>query len=318
MLIITASLFGIAITLFIILEVLSPGTPKPYIDNAGKPEADSISEKIYVNINGVEQGMFIKGKNASNPVLLYLHGGMPDYFLTERYPTGLDDYFVVIWWEQRGSGLSFRSDISPETVNAQQLVSDTVELTQHLRQRFKKDKIYLMGHSGGTFIGIQAAARAPYLYHAYIAISQMSHQLASEQLAYNYMLQKFKDRGDMKMVRKLESAAATTSVPLSDAYLSVRAVALQSLGIGTTNDIKSIANGRLLRSFLNREYTLKEKINLWRGGFFSGRQLWHTQLSTDLPRSVKRLELPVYFTVYTITPPPIRLPGHTTHSWTLR
>ena len=70
MLIITASLFGIAITLFIILEVLSPGTPKPYIDSTGKPKADSISEKIHVNINGVEQGMFIKGKNAGNQLAL--------------------------------------------------------------------------------------------------------------------------------------------------------------------------------------------------------------------------------------------------------
>jgi hypothetical protein len=61
--------------------------------------------------------MFIKGKDSSNPVLLYLHGGMPDYFLTQDYPTGLDEYFTVVWWEQRGSGLSYSSDIPPESVN---------------------------------------------------------------------------------------------------------------------------------------------------------------------------------------------------------
>jgi hypothetical protein len=34
--------------------------------------------------------MFIKGKNRSNPVLLWVHGGpgMPDYFLLEQCPDG--------------------------------------------------------------------------------------------------------------------------------------------------------------------------------------------------------------------------------------
>ena len=64
--------------------------------------------------------MFIKGKNAGNPVLLYLHGGMPDYFLTDHHPTGLDEDFIVVWWEQRGSGLSYSAYIAPESVNAEQ------------------------------------------------------------------------------------------------------------------------------------------------------------------------------------------------------
>ena len=75
------------------------------------PVAGGISEKAYVDINGVRQGMFIKGQNRANPVLLYLHGGMPEYFLNERYPTGLDEYFTVVWWEQRGSRLSYSANI---------------------------------------------------------------------------------------------------------------------------------------------------------------------------------------------------------------
>jgi len=129
------------------------------VDENGSPLAGSISEKVFVNINGVEQGMFIKSKDATHPVLLYLHGGMPDYFLTQRYPTGLEDYFTVVWWEQRGSGISYSADIPPETMTLEQMISDTLEVTNYLRHRFGKEKIYLMGHSGGTFIGIQAAAR---------------------------------------------------------------------------------------------------------------------------------------------------------------
>ncbi len=61
-------------------------------------------------------------------MLLYLHGGMPDYFLTAEMPTGLDRSFTVVWWEQRGSGLSYDPDASPETVTLEQLVADTVSM----------------------------------------------------------------------------------------------------------------------------------------------------------------------------------------------
>ena len=273
----------------------SPGRPTPFLDANGKPLPGSISEKIHININGVEQGMFIKGRDLRNPVLLYLHGGMPDYFLTQDYPTGLDEYFTVVWWEERGSGLSYSSDIPPESVNPDQLVSDTLSVTNYLRTRFGQQKIYLMGHSGGTFIGIQAAARAPELYRAYIGVAQMSNQLESEKLAYAYLLRRFKDEGNAKMVRTLEEAPVTDSVPLPDSYLSVRDSAMHSLGIGTTHDMRSVVTGLLLRSLENREYTLPEKINMWRGKIFSGSRLWNTQLSTDLTTKVTRLEIPVYF-----------------------
>jgi pimeloyl-ACP methyl ester carboxylesterase len=278
-----------------IVLLWSPGRPKPFLDDHGKPLAGSISEKIRVNINGVEQGMFIKSRDAKNPVLLYLHGGMPDYFLTQDYPTGLDEYFTVVWWEQRGSGLSYSANIPPETVTPEQLVSDTLEVTNYLRKRFGQEKVYLMGHSGGTFIGIQAAARAPELYFAYVGVAQMSNQLESEKLAYDYMLQRFKDDGNTRMVRRLEEAPVGDAVPLPDSYRKVRDVAMHSLGIGTTHDMKSIVTGLLLRSLLSREYTLSEKVGMWRGKIFSGSRLWNIQLSTDLTTKVTRLEVPVYF-----------------------
>jgi pimeloyl-ACP methyl ester carboxylesterase len=278
-----------------VLLLWSPGRPTPFLDADGKRLPGSISEKIHVNINGVEQGMFIKGRDSGNPVLLYLHGGMPDYFLTQDYPTGLDQDFTVVWWEQRGSGLSYSSDIPPESVNPEQLVSDTLSVTNYLRGRFGQQKIYLMGHSGGTFIGIQAAARAPELYRAYIGVAQMSNQLESEKLAYVYMLRRFRDDGNAKMVRRLREAPVTDSVPLPDSYQSVRDSAMHSLGIGTTHDMRSIVTGLLLRSFQNREYTLGEKVGMWRGKILSGSRLWNTQLSRDLTRKVTRLEVPVYF-----------------------
>ena len=91
------SVFFVCIFIFAgVLLICSPGKAIPFLDEGGKHLEGSISEKAFVNIGGVSQGMFIKSKDSTNPVLLYLHGGMPDYFLTYKYPTGLEDYFTVV------------------------------------------------------------------------------------------------------------------------------------------------------------------------------------------------------------------------------
>ena len=296
MLIVLAILLACLLILVGVLQLWSHGKPTPFVDENGSPLAGSISEKVFVNINGVEQGMFIKSKDATHPVLLYLHGGMPDTFLTKSYPTGLEDYFTVVWWEQRGSGISYSADIPPETMTLEQMISDTLEVTNTLRHRFGKEKIYLMGHSGGTFIGIQAAARAPELYYAYIGVAQISNQLKSERLAYEYMLLRFKESGNTKMVRKLEEAPVTMTDGTPDAYRALRDPAMHSLGIGTTHDMNSVITGIFLPSLTSREYTLGEKINMWRGKSRSGiSTLWDKMISTDLSKQVLELDLPVYF-----------------------
>ena len=281
-----------------LLIVWSSGKPEPFVDGNGRPLAGSISEKIFVNINGVQQGMFIKGKDINNPVLLFVHGGpgMPEYWLTQHYPTGLEDHFIVVWWEQRGAGLSYSADISPESMTADQFVADTLEVTRYLRKRFGREKIYLMAHSWGSYIGIQAAAREPGLYHAYIGVGQISHQIQSEGLAYQYAMAYYKKNGNMNMVRRLEAAPPTLTVPLPSAYDALRDAYMHGAGIGTTHNMKSVVTGIFLPSWQFPEYALKEKINLWRGKIFSRRfGLWDKMQSTDLTQQVTKLELPVYF-----------------------
>jgi len=278
-----------------VLLACSPGKPLPFVDENGKPLPGSISEKIFVNINGVQQGMIIKSIDLTNPVLLYIHGGMPDYFLTQKYPTGLENYFTVVWWEQRGSGLSFNPDVTQKAITSEQLISDTLEVTNYLRYRFGKERIYLMGHSGGTFIGIQAAAQAPELYYAYIGIAQMSNQLESERLAYEYMLLKFRENGNTTMARKLEAAPVTLQDGIPDAYYLLRDGAMHSLGIGTTHDMRSVISGIFLPSLAFREYTVSEKFNLWRGKAQSGvSSIWNEITTTDLTIQVTDIEIPVY------------------------
>jgi pimeloyl-ACP methyl ester carboxylesterase len=75
----------------------SPGKPKPFLNENGKALSGSISEKIHVSINGVEQGMFIRSRNKENPVLLFIHGGpgMPEYFLAQSNLSALRTATII-------------------------------------------------------------------------------------------------------------------------------------------------------------------------------------------------------------------------------
>jgi pimeloyl-ACP methyl ester carboxylesterase len=279
----------------ILLVTISPGKPAPFLDKDGRQLPNSLSEKVFVTINGSRQGMFIKSKNLSNPVLLYIHGGIPDYFLTQQYPTGMEEYFTVVWWEMRGMGISFDPNIPKETMTTDLLVSDVLEVTKYLRERFHQDKIYLMGHSGGTFYAIQAVNRAPENYQAYIAVAQITNQLKSEMLAYDYMLAEFKKNGNAKMVAEMKKGPVTLdSIPLPASYAAMRDPGMHLLGIGTIHGMDSIVTGLLLPSFQFREYTLGEKINLWRGKVSYGSTTFIAQLKTDITKEVSEVRIPVY------------------------
>ena len=260
--------------------------------------AGSLVEKVYASINGVKQGMFIRGRDAAHPVLLYLHGGpgMPTYFLNRKYPTGFEQDFTAVWWEQRGAGLSYNPKMPPETMTVDQFIADTLAVTDYLRGRFGKEKIYLMGHSWGSFIGIQTAALAPERYGAYIGVAQMTNQLQSEKLAYEHMLQVAKETGATRLVHKLEAAPPTATAPLPDAYMALRDEAMHSLGVGTTHAMQSVVTGVFVPTWQNPEYTLREKLNIWRGKWSpASKQLWNAMLGTDITVAVPELRLPTYF-----------------------
>jgi pimeloyl-ACP methyl ester carboxylesterase len=293
-------ILSIILTVILILVgallIMSPGKLAPFIGSNGKPLPNSLSEKVFVDINGVKQGMFIRSRDLSHPVLLYLHGGMSDYFLSEQYPTELEDIFTVVWWEQRGSGLSYHDDIDPATITQEQFIADTIAVTNYLRHRFGKDKIYLMGHSGGTFIGIQVVAQAPELYYAYIGQEQMVDQLHSEYLAYEYMLEQCKANGNAQMVQKLEAAPVTLAGGIPARYLAIRDEAMHPLGIGTMHRMNSHITGVFLASWLARGYTLPEKVTMWRAKAKSGASiLWKDMITTDLSKKVPEVTVPVYF-----------------------
>jgi pimeloyl-ACP methyl ester carboxylesterase len=275
----------------------SPGRVAPLVDAAGQPIAGSLSERVFVKINGVQQGMLIQSVNPSNPVLLFLHGGpgMPQFFLNGTHPTGLEQDFTVVWWEQRGAGISFSSDIPPESMTINQMIEDTIAVADYLRKRFGRDRIVLLGHSWGSFLGIQVAARAPDRFSAFIGMGQVVHQLRSEVEAHDHLLEAWHARGDLAMVRKLEAAPVSMTYGVSDAWMRLRDEALHGLGVGTTRDMDSVITGVFLPIWRSRAYTVGEKIAVWRGMAWSRSFLWNEFLRTDLATRVTRLEIPVYF-----------------------
>lgn len=276
-----------------ILALLSPGKIAPFVDDKGDLIENSIAEKDFVQINGTQMGMIIKGKNIDNPVLLFVHGGpgMPEYFVSEDYETGLEEYFTVVWWDQRGAGLSYNSSIDKQEMTVEQFVEDTIAVSEYLRQRFGKEKIYLMSHSWGSFIGIQAVQKAPQLYAAYIGMGQMTNQAQSEKLAYEYMQNYYAAQGNAKVVKQLAEMNY-----LSKDYMKVRDKLMHQAGIGTMHEMKSVIKDIFFSSLGCKGYTLTEKINLWRGKIFaSGTNLNDERDTKDLREKVTKLEVPTYF-----------------------
>lgn len=274
-----------------VLLILSPGKIKQFTDANGRIIKNSQAKKSYVEINGVKMGMIIKSKDTSNPVLLFVHGGpgMPEYFLTEDYDTGLEDYFTVVYWDQRGAGLSYSRNIDNSTMTIDQYIDDTVAVTNYLRESFGQDKIYLMAHSWGTYFGIQAVQKAPQLYKAYIAVGQVTDQEESERVAYQYMLDYYKKAGDNNSLGKLKE----NPYP-SIGYDNIRDALMHRSGIGTTHDMKSVVTGIFLASLKSRAYTLTEKLNLWRGKLLLNK---NTQINMheNLRKKVTALDVPAYF-----------------------
>lgn len=249
------------ITIYVLL-FLSPGKPETFKDENGNPLKGSISEKIFVNIGGVKQGMFIRTKNTDKPVLLFLHGGpgFPNYFLFDKYYPDLEDFFTVCYLEQRGGGLSYNSRLTKESITLNQLTTDAIEVTNYLLERFAKGKIYIMAWSGGTTIALPAISKAPELFHAYIAMGQLTNQRESERIAFDFMLRQFAENNDQgaNTALKKYNDLSTESDLISFYNSATRDDLMHKLGIVTMRSMKSVFKGIFLPVWTYRAYTLSE------------------------------------------------------------
>ncbi len=300
-LILSLLLVASMVSFWIYLMLISPGTPEQFTNKDGKIIEGSISEKIFVNIGGVKQGMFIRSKNLDNPVLLFLHGGpgFPNYFLFEKFNPGLEDFFTVCYWEQRGGGLSYTPEVTMESMTLEQLTSDAIEVTHYLRERFAKEKIYIMAWSGGTTIALPAVAKTPELFQAYIAMGQITRQRQSERIAYDYMLNHYIKENNQKSIKQLmKYNNLETEADLISFYNSgARENLMHELGIGTMRNMKSVFKDIFLPVWYCRAYTLREKYNIWKSKLIllPKTNLKNQTLTTDFFEAYPEIHIPIYF-----------------------
>ncbi|MBN2779098.1 MAG: alpha/beta hydrolase [Bacteroidales bacterium] len=253
--------------------------------------------KNFVQINGANLGMFITGTDSTKPVLLFVHGGpgMPEYTISREHPLVLEKYFTVCWLEQRGAGMSYDKKMTKESLSFEILISDLIEVSKYLKSRFNQEKIYLMAHSGGSFSAMQLVAKAPEHFHAYLAVAQITNQQESEKLAFEYMTNEYRKRGDKKMLK--EFSKYDINKLNNPKYYVMRDKPMHHLGIGTTHEMKSVITGVFFPVMKNKDYTFRERINIWRGKSFTTKTvgLWSELVLTDITQKVKKIEVPIYF-----------------------
>lgn len=143
-----------------------------------------------LQINGSEQYVSIRSEKEEAPLLLYLHGGPGDAALPLflKYNAELEKTFTVVVWEQRGAGKSYYKFQENETLSIDTFVQDLLELTKYLLKRFHQKKLFLIGHSWGSVLGLRFIRQYPQYVHIYIGCGQVVNMRKSCRLAYDYAM----------------------------------------------------------------------------------------------------------------------------------
>jgi pimeloyl-ACP methyl ester carboxylesterase len=181
-----------------------PHTP-PFKDATGRTIPGSIAVLEEVELGGCRQWILIRGRDTARPLLLFLHGGpgMPAMYLAHAFQRELEKDFVVIHWDRRGAGKSYRRTVPPDSLTDAQLLADALELITHLKERFAAPKVYLVGHSWGTRLGMYLIKKTPQHFYAYIGLGQLAFQSEIPAIQDRYIRQEAKKAGNRSAFREL-------------------------------------------------------------------------------------------------------------------
>jgi len=253
---------------------------------------NSIASLEKISLGGIEQTILIRGKDTANPILLFLHGGpgsplMPFAHVSDRE---LEKEFIVVHWDQRGAGKSYTKNTNPTDLTIEQYFADTYELINYLRKRFGKEKVFLLGHSWGSYLGIMTAHRHPELLHAYIGMGQVINMPMGETISYNYVLNRARAANNQKAVRDLERIGP----PSYDGHKE-----LLTERNWLTSYQGMIHNRSLFKTItaalLSPEYSIWDHINEFEGRDFSLSCVWGDFQKVNIEETITALEIPVYF-----------------------
>jgi len=161
-----------------------------------------------VNINGCQQKILIQSNNTENPILLYLHGGpgssimMRSHVFSEK----LKDHFIFVNWDQRGTALSYHEGMDTTMISEDQIREDALELIKYLLAKYHQEKVYLIGHSFGSVIGLQLVANHPEFFYAYIGVGQVAYDWnKSVAISYKWLHEQLLKANDTIGLKRIEA-----------------------------------------------------------------------------------------------------------------
>jgi pimeloyl-ACP methyl ester carboxylesterase len=169
-----------------------------------------VQEAYAARIGGIEQWINVRGQDRGNPMVLFVHGG-PAAPVTPslwQFQRPLEEYFTIAHYDQRGAGKTYHlaaPESIADSIRIQRYVDDAIEVAEHLRKRYGKQKLILMGHSWGTVVGMHAALKRPDLFHAYVGIGQVINTRENEKVSYEFGLAQARAHGNAEAVREMES-----------------------------------------------------------------------------------------------------------------
>lgn len=249
---------------------------------AGSAQAVASLERIA--LNGARQWILVRGRNAQNPVVLFLHGGpgMPVMYLAHDFQRGLEEDFVCVHWDRRGAGKSYQAGLGAD-LTVRQTLEDALELTRRLRRRFRQQRIYLVGHSWGSMLGMLAVREHPEYYAAYVGTGQMAAAPGAVEVARReFLLARAREQGDGDLAARL--GAVRPEIGEDELFRQGGEL------------FRSRSMWPLLWSGLRaREYTFADVLHVKRGAEMVGRRMRQDVLSGPLDECVTALAVPVFF-----------------------
>ncbi|REB11496.1 alpha/beta hydrolase [Sporosarcina sp. BI001-red] len=252
---------------------------------------NSISTLEQVKINGTDHEIMIRGTNKNNPIIIVVHGGpgSPETPYAVQYQDLLESNFTVVNYDQRASGKSFHFFEDYSNLTTDLLVNDLLALTDYISERLGKDKVILMGHSSGTYIGMQAANKSPEKYEAYVGIGQISDTIVSEKEGLTYCITQAKKAGNTDDVAYLQGLTEQIE---NGARVTPREYVMKYGG--STRSIDN-PDGDIMGALFSNEYNLLDVIRYNYGMGYSQEKLVNHILENPLPNIVSKIDIPLYF-----------------------
>ena len=290
-------IFILVTVIIIITLILIPGFTPSIKDKQGNKVPGSIASIEKVIIGEKEQWILIRGADITKPILLFLHGGpgSSEMFLLRKYTQELEKHFLVVTWDQRGAGKSYQAINPHASITINQFVLDTGELTKLLCDRFNQKKIFLVGHSWGSAIGVLSVQKFPDLFYAYIGIGQIVNMYDNERISYEWTLAQATKAKDEQAIKTLTEIG---SPPYTGDWLKKLITQRGLLGKfgGELYGSSKGAMPLILKSLIfATEYSLIDKVNFFRGIFASNKLLWQQLLTIDLTKQATIFKMPIYF-----------------------